>query len=270
MSQVSEGAGAGSAAAATSASVGEGSILGQGGDTGDSAAKTLLGDAGKTAESAADSTKKPAADAGAQADKEGQPAPVTGLAPLPENATEEQKRDFAQKLRALNGVPDNADGYGDFGFGDAVKIDTASEDYKYYTKLFHDVGLSAGQAKKLLEAHKQYAEGQVAHAQKQQDSVVSDYRAQVKRDFVKSLGGDAQFKEFQDTAIRGFKAAAKGAGMSDKEAAGLLNIMGDDPRFVKMFNGIGKLFREDVLITGAAPAAKESSFDDMFSNMFKQ
>jgi len=197
-----------------------------------------------------------------------QEAPVVGLAPLPENASEDQKRDFANKLRALNGTPNTPAEYGDFGFGAEAKIDTTGEDYKYYSEVFHELGLSKTQAKTLLEKHKDYAEKHLEHIKKQNETVINDYRAKVKNDFVKSLGGEGKFNEFRDTAIRGFKASAKGANMSDQEMSGLLNIMGDDPRFIKIFNGVGKLFREDVLISGAMPSAPEKGFKEMFDGMF--
>jgi hypothetical protein len=222
---------------------------------------TLLGNAAPQS----DGATKPA---GSKAEPEKASPPVVGLAPLPDNATEDQRKDFEQKLRALGGVPDKPEGYGDFGFGEAMKIDAASADYKYYTGVFHELGLNQGQAKKLLEAHMKYATNQVEHARKQEDAAIAEYRTMVKSDFVKSLGGEGQFKDFREVAERGFKAAAKGSGMNEKEITGLLNIMGDDPRFIKVFNGVGKLLREDVLITGTQPAAKEKTFDDMFAGMF--
>ena len=206
-------------------------------------------------------------DGGGNAPAQGDSA---GLVPLPENATEEQRAEFDKKLRALAGVPLEAKDYGDFGFGDEVKIDTASDDYQFYTGLFHKAGLSRAQCKMLLEAHQKRSAEQLVHLQKQSDSAISEYRAQVKRDFIKSLGGEAAFKDYDAIAERGFKASAQGAGLSDKEAKGLLDIMRDDPRFIKMFHGIGKLFREDVLITGAAPKAKEQTFTDIFNGMFNK
>ncbi|MDY0258644.1 MAG: hypothetical protein RBR41_03130 [Desulfovibrio sp.] len=198
-----------------------------------------------------------------------QTEPVQGLAPLPDDASDDQRADFDKKMRALAGVPQDANAYGDFGFGEDVKIDTASADYKYYTELFHEAGISKTQAKKLLEGHHKFALEQVEHHKRTENDTIAEYRAQVKRDFVKECGGDAAFKEFNDTAVRGFKASAQGAGLTDKDVSGLLSVMGDDPRFVKIFNAIGKMHREDVLITGAAPRAQEKTFDDMFSGMFK-
>lgn len=195
--------------------------------------------------------------------------PVVGLAPLPENATEDQKRDFNNKLRAYKGVPDAPEKYGDFGFGESVKIDTNSEEYKYYTSVFHELGLNQADAKKLLEKHKEFADKQVEHYQKQNDKAILDYRAKVKADFIKEQGGEAKYEVFRSVAEQGFKNSAKGAGMTDTEVRGLLNIMGDDPRFVKLFNHIGSNFQEAVLISGASASAPEKTFDDMFQNMFK-
>ncbi len=229
-----------------------GPLLGGGQDTG-------AADAGN-----AQGQLKP--DAGAVPASAGQP---DGLAPLPDDASDDQRADFDKKLRALAGVPQDANAYGDFGFGEDVKIDTASADYKYYTELFHEAGISKAQAKKLLEGHHKFALEQVEHHKRTENDTIAEYRAQVKRDFVKECGGEAAFKDFNDTAVRGFKASAQGAGLTDKDVSGLLSVMGDDPRFVKIFNAIGKMHREDVLITGAAPRAQEKTFDDMFSGMFK-
>lgn len=196
--------------------------------------------------------------------------PAQGLAPLPDDASDEQRAEFDKKLRALAGVPQDPAGYGDFGFGDEVKIDTGSEDYKFYTQLFHDVGISKAQAKKLLAGHQKFASEQVEHFKRTEADTINRYRASVKAEFVKSCGGEAAFKEFNEIAVRGFKASAQGAGLTDKDVKGLLNVMGDDPRFIKIFHAIGKMHREDVLITGAAPRAQEKTFDDMFSGMFNK
>ena len=167
---------------------------------------TLMGSSatvepGKAA--AASPDKKNAQGAGEKPSQSSEP--VVGLAPLPDNADDSQRADFDKKLRALAGVPSTAADYGNFGFGDEVKIDMAGEDYGFYTKLFHEVGLTKAQAKRLLEQHSKRSGEQLEHMQKQKDQVITDYRAQVKRDFVKSLGGEAQFSEFKDTAIRGFQ-----------------------------------------------------------------
>ena len=195
---------------------------------------------------------------------------VSGLAPLPDDASDDQRAEFDKKMRALAGVPQDANAYGDFGFGEEVKIDTGSADYKYYTELFHEAGISKTQAKKLLEGHHKFALEQVEHHKRTENDTISEYRAQVKRDFIKECGGEAVFKEFNDTAVRGFKASAQGAGLTDKDVSGLLSVMGDDPRFVKIFNAIGKMHREDVLITGAAPRAQEEGFEEKFKKMFNQ
>ncbi|MDR2056574.1 MAG: hypothetical protein LBQ10_12025 [Desulfovibrio sp.] len=254
------------AAAGESGAGGE-SLLNE--NTGGRVNETLLGDLKEgDGESDGKTPEKPAVKPETKPDAKRHES-AGGLAPLPDGATDEQKQDFDRKLRALAGVPHDPSEYGDFGFGEDAKIDTGSEDYKYYTKLFHEVGISKSQAKKLLEAHAKYASGQVEHARKQEDAVITEYRAQVKRDFIKSIGGDGAFKEYQETAVRGFKASAQGAGLTKQEITGLLNVMGDDPRFIKIFNGIGKMFREDALITGAAPRAREKTFEDMFADMFK-
>jgi len=192
----------------------------------------------------------------------------SGLFPLPENASDDQRADFERKLRALNGVPENAADYGDFGLGDTMQINTEAEDYKYYTELFKDVGLSKAQAGKLLQKHLEYMKGQADHYKRTNDAQIQEYRNKVKNDFVRECGGEQAFIEFSQTASRGFQAAAQGAGLNEKDVRGILNVMGDDPRFLKIFNSIGRLYREDVLVTGAAPRAQEKSFEQMFSGMF--
>ena len=195
--------------------------------------------------------------------------PVVGLVPLPENASDDQKRDFYNKLRALNSVPDSPEAYGDFGLGDKLKVDTTGDDYKYYSKVFHDVGMSKAQVAKLLEAHKKYTDVQLDFIKKQTDAGVQEYRQQMKSGLVKELGGEQQYDAFRETAVRGFKATAKGSKLTDKEITGLLNIMGDDPRFVKIFNHIGANFREDVLITGSSPGVPEKTMDMIIEGLFE-
>lgn len=273
MSQsIDEGQAGAAQAAASQGGAGEagGSILaGDGAGAADNK-DTLLGSAAQGNQEGTNGTEG-ADDGQEKPDATQQPAePVQGLAPLPDDASDEQRAEFDKKLRALAGVPQDPAGYGDFGFGDEAKIDTGSEDYKFYTQLFHDVGISKAQAKKLLAGHQKFASEQVEHFKRAEADTINRYRASVKAEFVKSCGGEAAFKEFNEVAVRGFKASAQGAGLTDKDVKGLLNVMGDDPRFIKIFHAIGKMHREDVLITGAAPRVQEKTFDDMFSGMFNK
>lgn len=273
MSQNIDGSQAGAAqAAAPQGGAGEagGSILAGDGAGAAENKDTLLGGAAQDEQEGTNDTEG-AGDGQEKPDATQQLAePVQGLAPLPDDASDEQRAEFDKKLRALAGVPQDAAGYGDFGFGDEAKIDTGSEDYKFYTKLFHDAGISTAQAKKLLVGHQKFASDQVEHFKRTEADTINQYRASVKAEFVKSCGGDAAFKEFNEVAVRGFKASAQGAGLTDNDVKGLLNVMGDDPRFIRIFNAIGKMHREDVLITGAAPRTQEKTFDDMFSGMFNK
>lgn len=273
MSQSIDESQAGAAqAAASQGGAGEagGSILaGDGAGAADNK-DTLLGGAEQNDQEGTNGTEG-VGDGQEKPDATQQPAePVQGLVPLPDDASDEQRAEFDKKLRALAGVPQDPAGYGDFGFGDEAKIDTSSEDYKFYIKLFHDAGISTAQAKKLLVGHQKFASDQVEHFKRTETDTINQYRASVKAEFVKSCGGDAAFKEFNEVAVRGFKASAQGAGLTDKDVKGLLNVMGDDPRFIKIFHAIGKMHREDVLITGAAPRVQEKTFDDMFSGMFNK
>lgn len=273
MSQSIDESQAGAAqAAASQGGAGEagGSILAGDGAGATDNKDTLLGGAEQNDQEGTNGTEG-AGDGQENPDATQQPAePAQGLAPLPDDASDEQRAEFDKKLRALAGVPQDPAGYGDFGFGDEAKIDTGSEDYKFYTQLFHDVGISKAQAKKLLAGHQKFASEQVEHFKRTEADTINRYRASVKAEFVKSCGGEAAFKEFNEIAVRGFKASAQGAGLTDKDVKGLLNVMGDDPRFIKIFHAIGKMHREDVLITGAAPRAQEKTFDDMFSGMFNK
>lgn len=273
MSQSIDESQAGAAqAAASQGGAGDagGSILAGDGASAVDNKDTLLGCAAQDDQEGTNGTEG-AGDGQEKPDATHQPAEsVQGLAPLPDDASDEQRAEFDKKLRALAGVPQDPAGYGDFGFGDEVKIDTGSEDYKFYTQLFHDVGISKAQAKKLLAGHQKFASEQVEHFKRAEADTINRYRASVKAEFVKSCGGEAAFKEFNEVAVRGFKASAQGAGLTDKDVKGLLNVMGDDPRFIKIFHAIGKMHREDVLITGAAPRVQEKTFDDMFSGMFNK
>ena len=68
--------------------------------------------------------------------------------------------------------------------------------------------------------------------------------------------------------MRGVKAAAQGAGLSEEEASSKLSVMGDDPGFLRIFNHVGSMFRKDVLITGAQPKAPEKSMEDLIAEQF--
>ena len=258
------------AAQATANDVGSASLLGSTSAQADTTGNTLLGSTDASQTGTAPSPASEGGEATSQASSPEPSAPVEGLAPLPDDASDDQRADFDKKMRALNKVPSDADGYGDFGFGDEYKVDTSSEDYKYYTKVFHDIGINKAQAKKLLEAHVKYANEAVEHRKRQDEAVITEYRAKVKEALVKECGGEEQFRHYNDVAVRGFKAAAQGAGLSENDTRGILSIVGDDPRFVKLFHNIGSQFSDDVLITGTAPRVKEKTFEDMFGSMFNK
>ena len=258
------------AAQATANDAGGETLLGATSAQADTTGNTLLGSADASQAGAAPSSAGEKGEAMPPAASPEPSAPVEGLAPLPDDASDDQRADFDKKMRALNKVPSDAAGYGDFGFGDEYKIDTASEDYKYYTQVFHDIGINKQQAKKLLEAHIKYANEAVEHRKRQDEAVITEYRAKVRNDLVRECGGEEQFRHFNDVAVRGFKAAAQGAGLSENDTRGILSIVGDDPRFVKLFHNIGTQFSDDVLITGTAPRVKEKTFEDMFGSMFNK
>ena len=192
-----------------------------------------------------------------------------GLTPLPDNATDSQKEDFTNKLRAMAGVPKAPEDYGTFGFDDSVKIDTNSGVYKHWTKVFHDVGVNQAQAKKLLEAHNQFISSEMETHKRQTDQQILEYRAQMKAALTRDVGGESQYEALRNSAQQGFSAVAKGAKLSEPEIKGMLNIMGDDSRFVKIFAHIGTNFREDVLITGSSPGVPEKTMDDIIDDLFK-
>jgi hypothetical protein len=281
MNQTAEGTGGGAAAAGAGAGAAggeQGQASGAGAAAGGTTApgsEDALWGGGLHNDSAEDKAKpaaKPPDDDKTKQKPETKPAtPPAGLVALPDDATDEQRADFDSKMRALNRVPAKPEDYGDFGFGKDkpdVKIDTAAEDYKHYTKLFHDAGLNPKQARLLLEKHLEWSHAQVEHHNRLQETAIQQYRDKVKADFVKSVGGESVFKDYSNTAARGFQAAAQGAGMSGEEIRGVMNIMRDDPRFLKIFHNIGTQFREDVLVSGARAAATEADPDEYFENKF--
>lgn len=157
--------------------------------------------------------------------------------------------------------------YGDFGFGEEAQIDRQSDDYIYYADLFRQVGLSPEQAGTLLRGHKEYATAQLAARQQEEAAALAAYRARVRQELVSECGGEAAFKRFGETALRGFRACAAGAGLDDADVDGIVAVMGDDPRFVKIFHHIGRMHQEDVLASGSG-GGQEQSFDDMLRTMF--
>lgn len=157
--------------------------------------------------------------------------------------------------------------YGDFGFGEEAQIDRQSDDYLYYADLFRQIGLSPEQANRLLRGHRDYAMAQLSARQQQEAEALAAYRARVRQELVSECGGEAAFKRFGETALRGFRACAAGAGLSNADVDGIVAVMGDDPRFVKIFHHIGRMHQEDVLASGSG-GGQEQSFDDMLRTMF--
>lgn len=161
---------------------------------------------------------------------------------LTEDATEEQKAEFYQKL----GRPETPDKY------DLTADDVEPEALSGWKQRFHAAGLTQAQARALFDAYREQAKAQADAQQKAltkaQEALKTDWGDQydanieLARRAVVQFGGD-ELKAFLDESG-----------------------LGNDLRMVKAFAAIGKAVAEDVAVLGKETGErKELESDGLLS-----
>lgn len=180
-----------------------------------------------------------------------------GLAPLAENATDEERKAFDAELRRVLNVPEKPDGY-DLGIPEGAKLDDAGFSLEF-CNWAHAAGLSQQQVSTISQGYQGYAQkfwdGEVAKVKEEKAAAVAGLE--------KHFGGEKQAAEAVEFAKRGFVQVAREAGLDEKEADAWAKTYGDDPVIVRMFHVLGRQHKEDTNHegSGGSPAPEENKRD---------
>lgn len=119
------------------------------------------------------------------------------------------------------------------------------------TPLFKELKISAVGAQKLADYHMQIMQKQSAAASEMRKQMIGQWSESIKKD--PQFGG-AMFNENMALARRGLKAVMPADANSAKELTMLLNDsgMGNHPEIIKVFAKVGKMIKEDSVMSGRA------------------
>lgn len=167
-----------------------------------------------------------------------------GLKPLPEDASDEDKAAWEKAYRELLGVPESPEGYEiQLPEGD-VRDEGMS---KWFAETAHSLGMPPAMAQRLSDAFNKF--GQSFWADKMQADEDAGKAA-----LVEVYESEEKAAEATELAKRGFVALAGKAGISKEEADIFTLAYGNDPVFVRLFDFIGKSFKEDDIPGGGGPS----------------
>lgn len=176
---------------------------------------------------------------------------VNGLAPLKENATDEDKKAWDAEFRKVMGVPEKPEGY-EIAVPDGMKI-TDPEMYSWFTKTAHELGQSPKQAQGWFDAWiKLFNENSSKLLKDAQDS-----RERSRDGLSKHFGGEKQLGEAAELSKRAFKHLAAEEGLDSDEARAFAEAYGDEPVFVRLFARLGKTIGDHKLREGSGGSGPE-------------
>lgn len=180
------------------------------------------------------------------------------IIPPKDGAPEGELQAFRDKLRKLNGVPENADGYDLKLPGDVPEaLGFNDEAVKVYREKAHKLGLTPTQANDLFT---DMLAGQTALL----DRVSLEKRNRISE-------AEAALKEEWGSTYDYRKEVAQRlvANFADEKDRNNLEKFGNDPAFVRMVYNMGKEFQEDSLLNSGLPGKKGQSAEEMRSEGMK-
>lgn len=170
---------------------------------------------------------------------------VDGSVQLPgENASDEDRATFYNKL----GRPEKPEGYefdevqwpnSEDPLMSTIK-DAADRDLEDYRKVFHEIGLTAAQAKALHKKSFELALAKYSEAEKVSDELRETVVTSLKSEWGNNFDGNLTL------AKRAFNKVGELAGVKDEFSKFMEDSrLGDNPMFVKVFHAIGKAMSND-------------------------
>lgn len=166
---------------------------------------------------------------------------TVGLAPLPGDASDEDRARFDAELRRLTGVPAGPEGYA-IALPEGQQADARL--MGWFRTAAHELGLSPGQAQGLSDRYNELAARTVREFETQRGRRQAETLNALEQLWGSEAPGNAEI------ARRGFQAVAGRAGLDPAETRRILDAHGDDPVLIRLFHEIGKTNQEDGFVGG--------------------
>lgn len=184
-----------------------------------------------------------------------------GLVRPADDAPDEEKAAFDKELRGMLGIPDGPEGY-------ELKLaeGTAPDDpfVALYKTWAHGAGVTPSAVQDLYDRFQaesvKYWEAQ---GKAEQARVVGEVEALAK-------AGGVTPEAYAEQGKRGFDAVAGKLGVDEARRKLFLDAYGDDPVVLEVFNGLGRLFKEDTLEGGGGqpPKDRKQTSEEFYRGMF--
>lgn len=186
-----------------------------------------------------------------------------GLTPLPDNATEEQKKSFEAEFRRIAGVPDSPENY-EITMPEGRDADPHFVDW--FKKAAHGLALSPQQAQGLAQGYEQMVEEFLEGEPRRHARQLA-----ASREELHGLWGE-ELSERCDAAFQGLDRTARTAGLDPREAKDLHEKIAESPEMMRLFSAVGQTFSEDTLAGERGsfrPAGESISTEQFFAeNVF--
>lgn len=168
-----------------------------------------------------------------------------GLAPLKENATDEDKKAWDAEYRKVMGVPEKPEDY-QVQLPEGKKI-LDQGFYDWFRNTAHKLGLSPQQVQGQFDEFHTWSEeywgGQVKAAEQA--------REQSRKNLAAHYGGEEQLGKAAELAKRGFQHLAVQVGLDADEAKAFADSYGDEGPFVRVFEHLGKTIGDHKIVEGS-------------------
>lgn len=166
---------------------------------------------------------------------------TVGLAPLADDATDEDRARFDGELRRVLGVPQGPEGY-ELSVPEGAQADPALQDW--FRGAAHEAGLSPRQAQALSDRYSALMAETARDFERERKR-----RAQDTLKSLESLWG-RESRANVETAKRGFTALAGRIGLEPERMREIMEQHGDDETMIRLFHEIGKAHQEDGYVGG--------------------
>jgi len=173
---------------------------------------------------------------------------AVGLVKPGDDASDADKAAYRSELRKMLGVPEKAEDYA-FDLPQGVGKDDPMA--TWFRQAAHKHGLPPEEAKGLVESYlNDFARPYWQKAQESAEAENKARKAEVATALETAYGSPEKAAEACETAKRGFEAAASAAKLTPEEAKSYLDTFGDSTGMVKVWEFVGRLFKEGRFVDG--------------------
>ena len=184
-----------------------------------------------------------------------------GLVKPSDDAPDEDKAAFDKELRGMLGIPDGPEGY-------ELKVAEGTADDDPFVALYkgwaHEAGVPPAAIQDLYDRFRaESVRHWEAQGKAEQARTVAEVEALAK-------AGGVTPEAYTEQGKRGFDAIAEKLSVDKARRGQFLEAYGDDPVVLEVFNGLGKLFKEDTLEGdgGQQPKVKKQTPEEYYGKMF--